>query len=289
VNNSIIEKLEKSIDSDNKTKSSHWKKYLHSNVDYKNPFEFLGFGSYSNKTLLTSFFHYIFSILIFGNNIFKSETYKKYKFIFDKSNRQINVDTIRHIFTFDMLKSISPPSNVCIIGDGKCNFLIGNLLTFPKSRIFSINLSQTLINDYLIIKESKILNDSEIQVIESEHDEILKGKKLILIPSHLKKYLVNKDIDLFVNIASFQEMTMDEIRNYFRIIKSNNSLFYCCNREYKKLLGGEELYFDNYPWGNNKKEFNEDCPWHQKTYQKKYPFIRKYDGNTKHCLIDFSL
>jgi len=46
---------------------------------------------------------------------------------------------------------------------------------------------------------------------------------------------------------------------------------------------------DNYPWGNIKKEFNEDCSWHQKTYQKKYPFIRKYDGNTKHCLIDFSL
>jgi len=288
MNNSILDKLEKFIEFDNKTKSSHWNKYLHSNANYKNPFESLGFGGYSKKTLFKSFLHYIFSILIFENNIFKSETYKNYKIVFDKSKRQINIDTIRHIFTFELLKSINPPSNVCIIGDGKCNFVIGNFLTFPNSRIFSINLSETLINDYLILKEMKILDDSEIQVIENENDSIIENKKLILIPSHLKKYLLNKDIDLFVNISSFHEMTIDEIENYFRIIKSNNSLFYCCNREYKKLVGGEESYFDNYPWGNIKKIINEDCPWHQKYYSSNYPFIRKYDGNIKHCLIDYS-
>ena len=36
------------------------------------------------------------------------------------------------------------------------------------------------------------------------------------------------------------------------------------------------------------KKFNEDCPWHQKLYQVNYPFIKKYDGNIKHCLIDYS-
>jgi len=287
MNNLIIEKLEKFIEFDNKTKSSHWNLYLNSNANYMNTFESLGFGGYSKKTLFKKIYHYIFSILIFDNNIFKSETYKNYKIFFDKSKRQINVDTIRHIFTFDLLKSINPPSNVCVIGDGKCNFVIGNLLTFPNSRIFSINLSETLINDYLVLKEMKILDDTEIQVIENEHDAILENKKLILIPSHLKEFLLNKDIDLFVNIASFQEMTIDEIENYFRIIKSNNPLFYCCNREYKKLVGGEELYFDSYPWGNITKKFNEDCPWHQKFYQFNYPFIGKHDGNIKHCLIDY--
>jgi hypothetical protein len=288
MNNSILDKLEKFIEFDNKNKSSFWKFYLNSNANYKNPFEYLGFGNYTKKTLFKSFLHYILSRLTYDNNIFKSETYKNYKIVFDKSKRQINVDTIRHIFAFDLLRSINPPSNVCVIGDGKCNFVIGNLLTFPNSRIFSINLSETLINDYLILKEMKILDDTEIQVIENVDDEILSDKKLILIPSHLKESLLNKNINLFVNIASFQEMTIDEIENYFRIIKSNNSLFYCCNREYKKLVGGEELYFDNYPWGNVTKKFNEDCPWHQKIYQFRYPFIRKYDGNIKHCLIDYS-
>ncbi len=195
---------------------------------------------------------------------------------------------MRHIFTFDLLKKINSPSNVCVIGDGKCNFIIGSLIIYPDAKIFSVNLSETLINDYMVLKQMKLLDDDDIQVIENEHDSILENKKLILVPSHLKEFLSNKSIDLFVNIASFQEMPVKEVDNYFRIIKSTNSLFYCCNREYKKLIGGEELYFNKYPWGNNTKELNEDCPWHQKLYQTKFPFIRKYDGNMKHCLIDYS-
>ena len=286
---SIIEKLVKSIELDAKTKSSHWRKYLNSKSNYLNPYESLGFGGYSNKTLLKSIYHYFFSILINDKRIFKSETYKKFKTFLDKHKRQMNQDTIRHIFTFDLLKNINPPSNVCVIGDGKCNFIIGSLITFPDARIFSINLSETLINDYLILKENKILNDANIQVIETKDEIIFENTKLILIPSHLKQFLANKDIDLFVNIASFQEMTLPEVDNYFKIIKSNNSLFYCCNREFKKLPGGEELYFDKYPWGNFPKKINEDCPWFQKLYQSRFPFIKRYDGNIKHCLIDYSI
>ena len=288
MDNSILDKLEKFIEFDNQTKSSHWKKHLNSNSNYKNPFESLGFGGYSKKKFFKSLFHFIFSILVFGKNVFKTETYKKYKIVFDKSKRQLNHDSLRHAFTFEFLKKYKLPSNVCIIGDGKCNALIGTLVTFPNARIFSINLSETLINDYLILKEMDIFDDTEIQIIESESDEILENKKLILIPSHLKNFLLDTNIDLFINIASFQEMIIDEIENYFKIIKSNNSLFYCCNREYKKLIGGEEIYFDNYPWGESMKYIYEDCPWHQKTYQFDYPFIRKFDGNHKHCLIDYS-
>ena len=31
----------------------------------------------------------------------------------------------------------------------------------------------------------------------------------------------------------------------------------------------------------------ENCPWHQKFYSMKPPFILKYDGNVKHCMVDF--
>jgi len=286
--NSILEKLEKSIEFSNNNKSSHWRKYLNSNSNYLNPNRSLGFGTYSKKSLFKTIFHYVFCLLIFDNSILKSETYKKYKIFLKKSKRQINQDTMRHIFTFDLLKKINSPSNVCVIGDGKCNFIIGSLIIYPDAKIFSVNLSETLINDYMVLKQMKLLDDDDIQVIENEHDSILENKKLILVPSNLKKFLSNKSIDLFVNIVSFQEMPVKEVDNYFSIIKSTNSLFYCCNREYKKLIGGEELYFNKYPWGNNTKELNEDCPWHQKLYQTKFPFIRKYDGNMKHCLIDYS-
>ena len=98
---------------------------------------------------------------------------------------------------------------------------------------------------------------------------------------------MNKKIELFINIAAFQEMTTNEISEYFEIIKNNKSKLYCCNREYKKLPGGEESYFDKYPFSNSKKIFWEDCPWKQKFYSLKPPFIHKYNGNSKHCLVDF--
>ena len=124
-------------------------------------------------------------------------------------------------------------------------------MLYPESKIFSINLSETLINDYLILKQFKILDDDHIQVITSKNDKIDFNKKLFLIPASLKKFISNIDIDLFANIASFQEMNIDEIKNYMDIIKKKKkTLFYCCNREYKKLYGQEEIYFDRYPWGD---------------------------------------
>ena len=84
-----------------------------------------------------------------------------------------------------------------------------------------------------------------------------------------------------------QEMTPKILHNYFEIIKSNKSYFYCCNREYKKLPEGEELIFKDYPWGNCKIIFSEDCSWHQKFYTSRPPFIGKYDGNVKHALIKY--
>ena len=100
---------------------------------------------------------------------------------------------------------------------------------------------------------------------------------------------MNKDIELFINISSFQEMTEIEIINYFEIIKNNKSKLYCCNREYKKLPGGEEIYFDKYPFSNCKKIFYENCPWHKKFYYlKEPPFIFNFDIH-KHCLVEFNL
>ena len=114
-------------------------------------------------------------------------------------------------------------------------------MLYPESKIFSINLSETLINDYLILKNFKILDDHHIQSITTENDKIDFNTKLFLIPASLKKFLLNIDIDLFTNIASFQEMNINEIKNYMDIIKQKKTLFHCCNREYKKLYGQEEL------------------------------------------------
>ena len=45
----INNKLLNNIVETNKTKSSHWQKYLPDNADYLNPYSHLGFGSYGKK------------------------------------------------------------------------------------------------------------------------------------------------------------------------------------------------------------------------------------------------
>jgi hypothetical protein len=255
------------------------------NSDYLDPFSSLGFGSFGKKNV-NNFIHNLLARVIFGNNIFKTITYYAYKSVFDKIDRYIDVDTIRHIFTFEKLKKYVNPKSICIIGDGKINGVLGAHLTFPNTKIYSVNLSETLINDNMILEKIDIGLKKSITLIEDLNLPI-EDKILTLIPSNFKKILLNKNIELFINIASFQEMTICEINKYFEIIKNNKSKLYCCNREYKRLPGGEELYFEKYPFSNAKKIFWEDCPWHHKFYSHKPPFIHKYDGNIKHCLVDF--
>ena len=283
----IQNKLKKFIKDTENNKSTHWLNHL-DKQNFEDIYLGMGFGSFTKKKPLKSLAHRLLATLTFGLDIFKSKEYLVYKKIFDKMNRQIDTDAIRHIFTFKLLKQYSNAKNICVIGDGKSNFVLGSIMLHPEAKIFSINLSETLINDYLILKKFNILDDRYIQVITTIDDKIDFNKKLILIPASLKKFLLNVDIDLFVNIVSFQEMNIEEIKNYMDIIKQKKTLFYCCNREYKKLYGQEELYFDRYPFGDGLKIFEENCPWHQKYYSFKPNFIHKYDGNIKHCLIDYT-
>ena len=285
MNDQIINQLIDNIKETNKDKSSHWHNYLHKESDFQNKFEHLGFGTYTSKSY-KDILHLFLQKIIFGNQIFKTETYKKYKIEFNNQNRLIDTDTIRHIFTFEKLKKMINPKKIAIIGDGKLNGVLGAYLTFPKAQIFSINLSETLINDYLILKDSSSELKNSIELVNHLNFQPT-NKKICLVPSNFKNFLLNKNIDLFINIASFQEMNMKEINEYFTIIKNNKSKLYCCNREYKKLIGNEEIYFKKYPWEDSKKIFWEDCPWHKKFYALKPPFICKYNGNNIHCLVEY--
>jgi len=279
----IVDRLERNITKTNINKSSYWKKYLNKDVVFKDPYNFLGFGSFTKKNY-KSIFHKIFQILIFGKNFFNTETYKLYKNIYDKIQRQIDIDTVRHIFTFEKLKFLNP-KRICIIGDGKLNGVLGAHLTFPEAVIFSVNLSETLINDLGILDMCEINLKDYVKLIENE-DDMLDNSKLYIVPSNLKKFLENKKIDLFINIVSFQEMNRNEIDNYFKIVIGEKAKLYCCNREYKRLPDGEEIYFDKYPWGTYKKYFWEDCPWHKKYYSFRPPFIINFPV-IKHCLVSF--
>ena len=281
----INKKLSDLINKTNLNKSSAYRKFLPHNADYMNELSHFGSGSYTKKSL-KNYIHNILIRIIFGNTILKTKTYNAYKSIFDEINRYVDADTITHIFTFEKLKEYVNPKSICVIGDGKINGILGAHLTFPKAKIYSVNLAEVLINDNLILEKTNIDLKKSVTLVE-DLNIYSQNNVLFLIPSNNKKFLLNRNIELFINIASFQEMTTNEIKEYFEIIKNNKSKLYCCNREYKKLPGGEELYFKKYPFSNSKKIFWEDCPWYQKFYSLKPPFIHKYDGNFKHCLVDF--
>ena len=286
MSNLIINKLIQNIKKTNLNKSSFWKKYLPNNSNYLKPHESLGTGAFTKNTF-KNYIHNILARIVFKNKIFKTKTYYAYKNIFDEIDRYIDNDTIRHIFTFEKIKKHLDPKTICIIGDGKLNAVLGAHLTFPSAKIYSVNLSEVLINDYIILKKINTDMKKSVELVD-DVNFLTNDKILTLVPSNFKKFLLNKNIELFINIVSFQEMNEVEINNYFEIIKNNKAKLYCCNREYKKLPGGEELYFEKYPFSNSKRILWEDCPWHQKFYSLKPPFIHNYDGNIKHCLVDFS-
>ena len=285
---SILQKLSNYLKKSNNYKSSFWLNRL-DDEKYLDTKKFLGFGSFTNNNLVSSLAHKFFQSKIYGNEVFKTEEYKKYKNFFKKQNRIINIDNIQHVFFFKKIReNIKKKINsACVIGDGKINFLSGMLSIYPEAKIYSINLSEVLIHDYLILKKYNILNEESICVVEREEDLFKPEIKLFLIPPDNSEILKNNRIDLFVNFSSFQEMKFSDIENYFDIVKSNKSYLYTCNRYHKILPAGEVLNFNDYPWGNGYKIFFEKCEWISKYYSFKYPFFYNYDGDHWHCLISY--
>ena len=118
----------------------------------------------------------------------------------------------------------------------------------------------------------------------------LKLKKNRIIAIEAEKYHLLSKIkkDLIINIASFQEMDLDVISNYFKYLynKGEESFyFYICNREEKFLPDGSLIRFKDYPFNSEDSILvDELCPWHQDFYVFKPPFIRKYDDPTRHQL-----
>ncbi len=285
---SILQKLNNYLKKSNNYKSSFWLNRL-DDEKYLDTKKFLGFGSFTNNNLVSNLAHKFFQSKIYGNEVFETEEYKKYKNFFKKQNRIINIDNIQHVFFFKKIReNIRKKINsACVIGDGKINFLSGMLSIYPEAKIYSINLSEVLIHDYLLLKKYNILNEESICVVEKEEDLLKPEIKLFLIPPDNSEVLKNNRIDLFVNFSSFQEMKFSDIENYFDIVKSNKSYLYTCNRYHKILPAGEVLNFNDYPWGDGSKIFFEKCEWISKYYSFKYPFFYNYDGDHWHCLISY--
>ena len=277
-NDKSIKILEKYLVNSENNMSAYGKEHLLNKnfYDIYNPLNSGTFEKLDTKTQIKFYLSFIFRLMLYKNELF-TKFYKIYKKLAKKQNRLLNFDLIRHAIILRILdKNNVLKGNVCTIGDGKATFVSGLLENQKIDKIFSINLPQALIQDYLIIKKYNLIDLNLIKIVEREED-IDDNHKLFLIPAENKKMLIMKDINLFVNMVSFQEMPITETQTYLDIIKTNQSYLYSLNREEKKMYDGEIINYYDYKIREKSKKiiFEEQANFYKYYYSSKFPFIHK--------------
>ena len=127
-------------------------------------------------------------------------------------------------------------NTICIIGDG--HGLMGSLIkAFDNNiKIVSINLGRILLFD--VYHTEKLFPSASVELIQSRPESSTLKADFTFIEAQNYEFISDLNIDLFINIASMQEMNNEIINNYFKYINASKALkktFYCCNRTEKKL------------------------------------------------------
>jgi hypothetical protein len=91
--------------------------------------------------------------------------------------------------------------------------------------------------------------------------------------------------DFLKQVHAEQEMPTAEIARYFGFLRSRAALFYCVNREEKRLAGSEVLRFEDYPWSENDAVLlDEPCWYYTHFVNHRPPFFHRFDGPIRHRL-----
>jgi hypothetical protein len=286
--------------------SSYWKKWV-SSFDFLDPEMNLRkiFGDYYTPVRWHSknpILRVLVSLEIFVTNLLSSPKYyfaalarPSYWKLSQTSRRQkrhMNFANIIALSAFNLICSKAKPKNqiICIIGDGASNF-VSLCLSAPEQfkKIISINLPEVHLVELEMILRSGVA-ESDLMLVDSKagaSEFFDSDSKVAIVSAEDVKCLLGLKIDVFVNMSSMQEMTKEAISEYFDLISGNGSLFYCCNREEKKLPDGTIIRFDEYPWGPAKFLIKEVCPWMRKTMNLTRPFIRRQEVHV-HALAKFT-
>ena len=297
--NKLFNYLEKHINDEEVVSSSHWN-YYHRDFTYKNNklSGIKGFGHNSKYFgYISNLVHFTFQTK-YRNQSSKSAFFKKINKsavkIAKSQGRVLGIDILRQILTLDFLnekKILNHIENILVIGDGFGTMTSLLLQNNIGKRVFLINLRKTLLVDLLYIKKAignKRFNN-EVELINNSNDlnKINHGTSIVAIEAENYSILNDVNKDLVINIASFQEMDMEVVDNYFSYIYNQTTpfFFYVCNRIRKRLPDGAIISFDNYKFKDEDLILiDEMCPWYQDYYSLKPPFFRSYDGPIKHQL-----
>jgi len=191
-------------------------------------------------------------------------------------NFEINEHIIRSYYYTNILNShidLSKTNFIAEIGAGSGNLMLLLKHHFNTKCIINIDLPETLIlcipflNN--IFPEAKILFPNEINR-KINKDTLLNYDFIFLAPNQID-LLENGLIDLFINTASFGEMTMSQIANYINFIQKvgkQDSFFFNSNRAEKIPISDKNdenskhvdpIKFSEYPFFDNEVIFFETC------------------------------
>lgn len=257
--------------------------------EIENPMNSGTFVKANNIRKIKYLFAYILQILIWRKEMFKNEFIKRYQNLCKQQSRIMNYELIIHGIVLKILNNKNIlKDNICVIGDGKANFVNGVINFDGIEKIYSINLPEALIQDYIILTQFKTIDENLIKIVENEDDLNDKGKKIFLIPAKNKEFLKSKGINLFVNMHSFQEMPIRETHKYIEIVLSNSAFLYSLNREEKIMYDGTIIKYADY--GLNKKGeiiFDEEAKFVKYYYNSRIPFIHRKRSKIINTLAKF--
>jgi len=180
-------------------------------------------------------------------------------------------------------------ARICIIGDGY-GYLASLFKTvFPNIQVVEVNLGKTLLFDAAYVQ--KVFPNEDVLLLQDKKDcvDAQSGSaSFLFLEAEHYDWIEELKIDLFINIASMQEMNLSVVQNYLQFMrnsKGDGKYFYCCNRIEKHLPDGEVVRFSEYGWQEDDKiVFDELCPWYQKFPVPYPPFWKPFDGPIQHRL-----
>ena len=140
----------------------------------------------------------------------------------------------------------------------------------------------------MVLRKFNSIDDNLIKVVEREEDIFDKTCKLFLIPVQNKRFLNNKDINLFVNISSFQEMPISETHKYIDIAISYNAYLYSLNNQEKIMYDKTKINYNDYGFKEKGNIiFEDEAKFSKYYYNSSFPFIHKKKGKVISALAKF--
>jgi len=278
--------------------SSHWEKFGRSQKaefidDSCLSIQGLGFGDYENSKNLRFRDHIksIFTTVASKLTIYvlPKRFRRIVKNLAEGTDRVVNQDFIRLAKSAESIVQhieTNKSKRALIIGDGWGT--LGCILKElrPELQIIQVNLGRSLLFDLAF--SSKALNNCEHRLIYS-FSEIL-FQDFVYMPAE-EISLENANIDLFIAIESFQEMDIEIVNEYFKLIRGQEviSYLYSANRLSKTLPDGSVIRKKDYGWSFQDKVIFERTPWWLNWgIRRRPPFLFRMDGIIEETLVQIS-